>query len=693
MRATAIGAIAGALLASLMLLFSHPYSVTVTQSNEQFTRAEFFYSADDGGFHATRRINWTQHPGESQAPTLQGQTLRPLDRVRFDPSEQVGDEIRFGPVGIKTRWGSKTWAGAALRDAMAPSLHQVEITGIQGDAVMLRATGTDPHFHVLSPQALRWPPLSFIGAVLLGALVIGGGLGWGLQKAGLPAGASVPLLLCAALTWHASGHITERNIYGDGMDNVRMAYSFADAGTLSLDAGRAEPRPSSLREPIPALVAGSYLWLASQVKPLPAASEFQYGPEARWLKQSHLLWVALGLLGVWYLTATLTQTTWAPVLATGLAYLYFFGTPERLDTFYTELQAGTLMVWSAAAFYRVIQHRSIGAAAVAGLLLGLLVLTKSIMLFVGLVAVPMLVLFLFTQSGGRRWAPALAVMLGAVIVVAPWMMRNAMVAETGNLNPRASGVLYGRSMMNTMTPDEIKGAFYLYGPEIYQFRVAGTDWAPIDNDFERGGRWQRLNRYHSSFAGSDMAAAQAGRPEDAISFHRTIGAEFNRRTAELRAAGHPTPALVVNAELQAEGLRNIFRYWDRHLLVSVPIFWRGFWSLPSAELPAFSVQRQVTLGEWLNLVAGLAFWALFLIALLRWRTAQLAWLLLPAGTFLAYALLTHGLPRYTAPVHPLVLIALVVLLAQIAAALGAGGRGGSSDKAGVVDRSDRFGLK
>lgn len=693
MRAAAIGAIAGALLASLMLLFSHPFSVTVSQSNEQFTRAEFFYSVDDAGFHATRRMNWAQHPGVFKTRSLRGQTLRPLVRLRFDPSEQVGDEIQFGPVSVETRWGNEVWAGAALRDAMAPSLHQVEITGIQGDAVMLRATGTDPHFHVLSPQALRWPPLSFIGVALLGALVVGGGLGWGLQKAGLSAGAILPLLLCAALTWHASGYITERNIYGDGMDNVRMAYSFADTGTLSLEAGRAEPRPSSLREPIPALVAGSYLWLGSQVKPLPAVSEFQFGPEARWLKLSHLLWVALGLLGVWYLSATLTQTIWAPVLATGLAYLYFFGAPERLDTFYTELQAGTLMVWSAAAFYRVVQHRSMGAAAVAGLLLGLLVLTKSIMLFVGLVAIPMLVLFLFTQSSGQRWTPALAMILGVVIVVAPWVMRNALVAETGNLNPRASGVLYGRSMMNTMIAAEIKGAFYLYGPEIYQFRVAGTDWGPIDNDFERGGRWQRLNRYHSSFAGADMAAAQQGRPEDAISFHRTIGAEFNRRIADLRAAGHPTPELAVNAELQAEGLRNILRYWDRHLLVSLPIFWRGFWGMPSAELPAFSVQRQVTLGEWLNLAAGLAFWALFVMALLRWRTAQLAWLLLPAGTFLAYALLTHGLPRYTAPAHPLVVIALVVLLSQIAAAVGAGGRGGSSDKAGVADSSDRLGLK
>lgn len=693
MRAVILGATIAAVLTGALLLFSHTHEVSVTQTNEQFTRAELFYSAGNAGFHATQRMNWAQHPGVSQTHTLQGQTLRPLDRVRFDPSEQVGDRIAFGPITVKTRSGASTWAGEALREAISPTLHQVEITGVQGDAVMLRATGTDPHFYVLNPQALHWPPLSFMGAVLLGALAIGGGLGWGLQKAGLSAGASVPLLLCAALTWHASGHITERNIYGDGMDNVRMAYSFADTGTLSLDAGRAEPRPSSLREPVPALVAGSYLWLASQVKPLPAASEFQYGPEARWLKQSHLIWVALGLLGVWYLTAMLTQTIWAPVLATGLAYLYFFGAPERLDTFYTELQAGTLMVWSAAAFYRLIQHRSMGAAAAAGLLLGLLALTKSIMLFVGLVAVPMLVLFLFTQSGGRRWTPALAVMLGAVIVVAPWMIRNAMVAETGNLNPRASGVLYGRSMMNTMTPDEIKGALYLYGPEIYQFRVAGTDWAPVDDDFERGGRWQRLNRDRSSFSGSDIAAAQAGRPEDAISFHRTVGAEFNRRIAELRAAAHPTPELTVNAEMQAEGLQNIIRYWDRHLLVGGAIFWRGFWSLPSAELPVFSVQRQVSLGEWLNLAAGLAFWVLVMVALLRWRTAQLAWLLLPAGMFLAYALLTHGLPRYTAPAHPLVLIALVVLLSQIADALGAGGRGGSSEKAGVVDRSDRLGLK
>lgn len=693
MRAVMLGATIAAVLTGALLVFSHPYEVSVTQTNEQFTRAELFYSAGNAGFHATRRMNWTQRSSDTVEPSLQFQTLRPIDRIRFDPSEQVGDQIAFGPVTIKTRWGTQTWAGEALSEEIFPSLYQVEIDGVKGDAVMLRATGTDPSFHVVLPHELQWPPLIFMGAALLGALVVGGGLGWSLQKAGLPAGAAVPLLLCAALTWHASGHITERNIYGDGMDNVRTAYSFADTGTLSLDAGSEQPVPSSLREPVPPLVAGSYLWVRSLLEPLPAISEFQNGPEARWIKLSRLIWVALGLLGVWYLTAMLTPTTWAPVAATLLAYLYFFGAPERLDTFYTELHAGTLMVWAAAAFYRAIQRQTVGAAAAAGLLLGLLALTKSIMLFVGLVAAPLLALFLVMQADNRRWMPALALVLVAITVVLPWGVRNHLVAETGNLNPRASGVLYGRSLMNTMTADEMKGAFYLYGPEIYQFRVAGTDWAPIGNDFERGGRWQRLNRYHSSFAGADMAAAQAGRPEEAISFHRKIAAEFNRRIAELRQAGHPTPELTVNATLQAQGVQDIMRYWDRHLLVSGAIFWRGFWSLPSAELPVFSVQRQVSVGEWLNLAAGLAFWALFLVALLRWQPAQLAWLLLPAGMFLAYALLTHGLPRYTSPAHPLILIALVVLLAQIAAALGAGGRGGSSDKAGVVDRSDRFGLK
>lgn len=648
---------------------------------EQGDRTEIFYSIAGSHYEPLRNREWIWEGGKWQHFDWAYRGYQPLTGIRIDPIASPG-EIRIREVSLRSRWAEESLQGSELHRRMV-GLNHLEITDVTTDRLHMVSTGIDPHFTVEIPQAFYWPGLARLLPVMAVAFAAGT-LAWllleglaGLFRFAFPATAAVlaskrPLtwtlvvLFCALLTYQASFQITDRHIRGDAVQNLQIAYNIHEYNTFS-HQNRSDPPPTNFREPVPPALNGLYLKLFAHKVENPSFHQLRV-QEGRFVKLSNLFWVFLGTLGIWLLAFRATRRHLMGFAATLLTFHFFFGAERWVNTLYTELPTAALLVWASYLLLTAVQNRSILRFLLAGLLIGLLALTKAVLFFVGAAAIVLLGLFLWMDrnrpTGAFKGAllPTMVMLIGFSMVVTPWILRSQALFDTAEVSQRGGQILYGRGTMNSMSNDEVIGAFYLYGPLVYRKAVEGTALGPTGDDFQRGGRWQRLNRGPSDFAKSDLIAQSRGRPEDAISFHRRQGAIYNKLMAEYAEAGHPFPDFAVEDYMKKEGLRMIRERPFRHLFMTSTYLWRGFWGFATVELPSLTYQRQRAVIDAVNLVSGLALAGLFLIAVVRLRVEWIAMTILPIGMIAFYALLTHNIPRYLAPTHPLMLLALVLTL-------------------------------
>ena len=135
---------------------------------------------------------------------------------------------------------------------------------------------------------------------------------------------------------------------------------------------------------------------------------------------------------------------------------------------------------------------------------------------------------------------------------------------------------------------------------------------------------------------------------------------YEHRLDLLQAQGIPNADQLLEDQLRAEAVAMIkARPW-RHLFMTGPFLWHGFWGFPHLEVPGLSVVLQDLVREMTNLLAGLSLFGVFLYGLFGRRAQWLAATVLPIGLLMFYAFLTHNLARYNAPAYPLMLMALVL---------------------------------
>lgn len=678
------GAFIGLLIAWLGMALNNPLSVRLNL-HAPGAAAELFYEIDEQGLHPTRRERWRQPEEGEKSVFYRFHTIAPISLIRIDPTTESGQPIRLGAVEIRTPWSRWQLSGESLQAAIGHH-QQLVFEGITRDSLRLTTSGTDPQITLAMPDGvtdrplarqLAWLSTGMLAGALLAVLVL-------IMRRVLPPrwqaghGQLFMILACALLTAQSWPLITERPIYGDGVQNANTTYNLWQYGVFSHEADD-PPTPGNWREPLPEFVAAGYLALTLGDGADLTREGLSHGEQAIILKRGHLLWVFLGLIGVWTLTRRLTGSDIAGMLASGLAWLYFFGYPGRIDTFYTELQSAVLLIWVAVALHGVALRRTIGWAVAAGVLIGLLVLTKAMAFYVAIAAIPLVMLTLWRDRSRPSAATkhrsrsalvlGLAVTLAASAVTLPWVARNMLLLDAAAISDRGGLILYGRSVLNHMNAEEVTGVFYIHGPQFYQRQVTGTALGMQPGDMERGGRWQRLNRGVSSFSADDLEAQAKGRRQDAISFHRQVSAEYIRRIRLYRDAGHPQPRAAAGDSMQQEAISDIRAHPVRHLAMSVPFLWRGFWSIPAADWPVLTVSRQLQIREFINLGAGVSLLGAFLWGLVRGRASVVAWTIMAAGIIAAYATLTHNIPRYLAPTHPLMIIALVAVFWGIPGAL------------------------
>lgn len=642
------------------------------------------YLADDTG-HFSERLNFTRYTrvaGEWQHHVVDIQTLRKVTQARLDPTTVRGS-VELGAIHVSSRWGSVQLQGPSLQQSLRG--HEgLDIVAVETDAIRMQATGADPHLvfplprTVVSPSSRQIWPSALMSAVVAGLSWLVAELAslWLLQhrpewhrsiRAAAARGWMVPMLVCLALTWKAADRISSDPIVGDGVQNLSIALNVFKHGVFSLD-NSPHPRPTNFREPLDPLLVALHLKLAVPDAVHRPLADFRSGELTRTVKLSNLLWVFGGLMAVWALTLRLGGHNLWGAIATALSFQIFFHGGTYIDTLYTELSTATLMLWATYGLLRAVQQQSLTWFFGSGVLMGLLALGKASFAYIGAVAVPLLMMALLIARRPDRFSVSKVVVWGLVMGLAfvltltPWLARNYAQFDNLRINERGGLILWGRAHMNNMSNEEVLGLMYDHSPTLYRRAVSGTRLAETPGDFERGGRWQRINRHLSTFWEADRRAAYEGKPENAISFHYHLAAQYNQRVAQKREQNHPNPDQAVGDEMKGEAMTLLkARPW-RHLFMTAPFFWHGFWSFKKVEVPFVSIATQDAIGELLNLLAGVALFGVFLYGLVQRHAQWVAVTVLPVGLLLFYAFLSHNIPRYSTPAHPMMLLALVLVM-------------------------------
>lgn len=448
----------------------------------------------------------------------------------------------------------------------------------------------------------------------------------------------------AALVMLWAGRIGETPIQGDAAQGLRMALSLERHDVMSL---RTLPpyEPTMYREPLPAVATAVMIALHDALRGARADDDYFAGAAARFIKLQNVFWMLLLCGGVflsvqfisgsktWAAACVLLVNVQVPLTLSGLRYI-------GLDTLETDLPAAALLMLGSGLLAKGMHQRNAWLLALAGTVFGTLALTKAAFLYVFLVVAFLLsaaALLAYSRGGGRRSlaGPAVAI-LAFCVVVAGWMYRNYARFGVLGISERGGVVLLIRAFKDGMTPIEYRGAFHAWAPNGVRpgvGRLLGFTAA----DLNQGGRLQRLNRgVDADFYAKDVAAEAAGRADLAITYYRKARAERVRLRRELSESGRDVA--LADGLLKDEALAMIRKDPLAHLSLTAPFLWRGaFFAFPALILAwGYAVVR---------------------------RRFDVYWFVLPAlGLVIFYATLSHFIPRYGLPMHPVALSAAVILM-------------------------------
>ena len=478
--------------------------------------------------------------------------------------------------------------------------------------------------------------------------------------------------LCLAILVYGYGNLSLRQSATDSLENLTLGVRLAQEGVF-----RRWPRQvgDHRREPFgPSLVAVTDLGaeaLGRGAVPSECVSD-ESAVRRDYCRQAYAPYRAVnlalllaGAMGVFWLVFRLTGVR-------VLAYLGFLMAAQSAalldsaDSFLTEVHAATLMVAVAALSWTTATSRHPSHAALLGLALAALVLTKAIFAYLWIPVVLMLVAANWLR---RRldWTTAwlVGVLFAAqAIPVGGWMARNYLTSgDFSVVEARSASVLGFRSSFNTMRHDEWAAGFAYYVPltraHLQSAGIPEESFERFDADSETGFRQiERRRRYP-------------------------------RRRAQLWTDDNP--AIVgldelgqrrwVNDTMADEAIARLLADPGQHLKVSLLLAWRGVFT--EEGLGFLSDPRNQRLAD----VAGWNDWP-------RWRRAYgptgatffnligfLALIIAPLWFWLGrgqfetvlvflpalyghgvYALAAHFLPRYAAPQILLRVTATMLLL-------------------------------
>ena len=485
--------------------------------------------------------------------------------------------------------------------------------------------------------------------------------------------AAALVALCLALLVYGYGNMSLRQSASDSLENLTLGVRLAQEGVFQRWPGQFGDHR---REPFgPLLVAVTDLAteaLGGGAVPSECVSD-ETVFRRDYCRQAFAPYRALnlalllaGALGVFWLVFRLTGVR-------ALAYIGFLLTAQSAvlldsaDSFLTEVHAAALMVAVAALSWTTATSRRPLHAALLGLALAALVLTKAIFAYLW---IPIALMLAAADWLRRRVDWTTAVLVGVLftaqaIPVGGWMVRNYLTSgDFSIVEARSASVLGYRSSFNAMRHDEWAAGFGYYLPltraSLQSAGIPEVSFERFDRDGDNGFRQTSRRR-------------NAGRRAE-------LWTDDNPAIVGLDELGQRR---WVNDRMADEAISRLLADPGQHLKVSLLLAWRGVFTEEGLGFLRLSDPFSPRLAE----VIGWNDWARWhwayspivativnLIGVLALIVVPL-WFWLGRGRFEAtlifvpaiyahgvYALASHFLPRYAEPQIPLRVTATMLLL-------------------------------
>lgn len=461
--------------------------------------------------------------------------------------------------------------------------------------------------------------------------------------------AIVILVASLLLVWQGWHELEVKSIGDDAAQNLRSAMNLWQRGVYgeSMDP----VVPGFRREPFPNWLLATHLSGMFRGQQNIRFEELIASPELLKKSMAVNVFYLVGLFAsLWGLCVRLIRPGWLAqlVAAVIIYYSYTAFAKGELGTLNTELAAAFLFVLSALTLVLLWQEQNRILAVIAGAVLGSLVLTKASGSYLVLLLLPLLP-FLLQTSRRRALALTLCFALGFGVMVLPWVARNTVEFGKPAIAKGGGIVLLIRSAYDEMTAQEFWGSFYAYAPERMQKDLFENQLGFSEAQLRCGGSLERLQRDLPC----DEEAIEAGQFSSLRSFYQKGKRGLPRQVREEAARlGQDSSGEDV---LQAAAIRRIRSAPLKHVLVSLPLSWRGLWSFENRE-------------TWFGVLAnGAAMATLLLLPVfgVLWRRPE--WVLISfmgVGYFLFYGLFTHFISRYSEPLIPLSLVCLSLVLLE-----------------------------
>ena len=274
---------------------------------------------------------------------------------------------------------------------------------------------------------------------------------------------------------------------------------------------------------------------------------------------------------------------------------------------------------------------------VSGILLALLTLTRAIFLYF----IPVLVAFLYFQGYLKKInlretnKKILFVLVPVVLITGSWMVRNFVTFNRPFIASRGGFVLNARAEYNKMNLEEYFASFFFWS-----------------------------NCLHLYDAGTKLFCNTASERLDRTNpqgYFRQAKYERYHAAGGIKKTGRKITA--ADKTIMNSAVMKILRNPVKHLAVTVPIALRGIYvyrpiTNSYRELKRTDIRRLKNFRSFfeycfLNFLLFFSFFVVFFTGLFK-KDFPLTGALLPAFySFSFYSLLTHNLPRYNAPLIPL----------------------------------------
>ena len=433
----------------------------------------------------------------------------------------------------------------------------------------------------------------------------------------------------------------DRPVIHDAWQNLTLAYNLSHHGVMSLSHNSADLAPSSRREPLPVAVLAIHMASVEAVHGKMTLEGYQKGLGTGRLKVSNVFWAALLAYSVFASTVRLSGSF--VLAAAGTLAANHLMAVQCFNNLLTEPHAAALLTLASYVGIVAVSRRHALYFGLAGICFGALALTKAPAFYVTIVLAVLLLGWSLwqlrwpTETRSVRIPSVIAFVLGVALTTVPWMLRNYVLLDSMEIVGEAAPVvLMVRAAKNKMSWTEYRGSFYAWAPNGLLRRAASALSGFTEADLGRGGRLQRLNRSSDSeFYASDIEAARAGRPEDAVSYVKAAQAEKAKVKREFVAHGYS--GIDAERQLQRRAIRQILGEPLKHIAMTIPFLWRG---------------------------AGLIFPPLALVACyaaVARRSDLMVYILPVLGLVFFYALATHFHPRYGQPLLPVTIVGVLAL--------------------------------